>query len=92
MTPAGMAKIESAKGDGSWERLDDIDREITVPEDLQAALALNPAAQENFENFPPSAKKQYLWWLKSAKRAATREKRLNEIVDRAEMNIKPGII
>lgn len=91
MTPAGMAKIESAKRDGSWERLDDIDREITIPEDLEAALALNPAAKENFENFPPSSQKQYLWWLKSAKRTATREKRLREIVKRAAKNIKPGI-
>ena len=73
MTPAGMAKIDLAKRDGSWERLDDIDREITVPEDLEAALALNPAAKENFDNFPPSSQKQYLWWLKSAKKTATRE-------------------
>jgi uncharacterized protein YdeI (YjbR/CyaY-like superfamily) len=91
MTPAGMAKIESAKNDGSWDRLDDIDRDITVPEDLKAALALNPAANENFDKFPPSAQKQYLWWLKSAKRAETREKRLREIVERADKNIKPGI-
>lgn len=91
MTPAGMAKIESAKRDGSWDRLDDIDREITVPEDLEAALALNPVANENFDNFPSSSKKQYLWWLKSAKKDATREKRLREIVKRAEKNIKAGI-
>jgi uncharacterized protein YdeI (YjbR/CyaY-like superfamily) len=91
MTPAGMAKIESAKRDGSWDRLDDIDRQIVVPEDLAAALEMNPAAKENFENFPPSSKKQYLWWLKSAKKAETREKRLHEIVKRAEKNIKPGI-
>jgi uncharacterized protein YdeI (YjbR/CyaY-like superfamily) len=91
MTPAGMAKIDLAKRDGSWNRLDDIDREITVPEDLEAALAHNHTAKENFENYPLSSKKQYLWWLKSAKRAETREKRLREIVKRAEKNIKAGI-
>lgn len=90
MTPAGLEKIESAKQDGSWNRLDDIDKEIRVPEDLAVALANNPQAKKNFENFAPSHRKQYLWWLKSAKREETRQKRLREIVARAEKNIKPG--
>lgn len=91
MTEAGLAKIETAKRNGSWSRLDDIEKHIVVPEDLQAVLAENLAAKENFEKFPPSHKKQYLWWLKSARRAETREKRIVEIVKRAEENIKPGL-
>jgi uncharacterized protein YdeI (YjbR/CyaY-like superfamily) len=92
MTEAGLKAIEIAKRNGSWYRLDDIDKEIVVPEDLEAALAKNTVAKENFKNFAPSHKKQYLYWLKSAKKAETREKRLTEIVKRAEENIKPGEI
>ena len=91
MTDAGLEKIERAKRDGSWEILTDIDEEMTVPDDLQEALSANPKAWDNFENFAPSYRKQYLYWLKSAKRQATRDKRLREIVRRAENNIKPGI-
>lgn len=90
MTEAGLKAIEIAKHNGSWDRLDDIEVEIVIPEDLEAALAENPTARENFEKFAPSNKKQYLYWLKSAKRAETREKRLREIVRRSEKNIKPG--
>jgi uncharacterized protein YdeI (YjbR/CyaY-like superfamily) len=90
MTPAGLEKIEIAKRNGSWYRLDDIDKEIVIPDDLEAALEENPKARENFDRFAPSQKKQYLWWLKSAKRVETREKRLGEIVKRAEGNLKPG--
>lgn len=90
MTPAGLEKIEIAKRNGSWYRLDDIEMDLLVPEDLENALADNPLALENFENYAPSHKKQYLWWLKSAKREETRQKRISEIVKRAEGNIKPG--
>jgi uncharacterized protein YdeI (YjbR/CyaY-like superfamily) len=90
MTPSGLEKIEIAKRNGSWYRLDDIERDILVPEDLKSALSENPQAKENFENFAPSQRKQYLWWLKSAKRDDTREKRIREIIRRAEENIKPG--
>ena len=90
MTLSGLEKIEVAKRNGSWYRLDDIDIEIVVPEDLQSALVENPSAKENFENYAPSHKKQYLWWLKSAKKDETRQKRIREIIKRAEENIKPG--
>ena len=90
MTQAGLEKIEIAKLNGSWNRLDEIETDIVVPDDLIAALAENPIAVEIFESFAPSHKKQYLWWLKSAKRAETREKRIREIVSRSAENIKPG--
>ncbi|MFC2054927.1 YdeI family protein [Chloroflexota bacterium] len=91
MTQAGLEKVDIAKRNGSWNRLEDIDKELVVPGDLEAALAQNPKAEENFNGFAPSHKKQYLWWLKSAKKAETRERRIQEIVKRAEENIKPGM-
>jgi uncharacterized protein YdeI (YjbR/CyaY-like superfamily) len=90
MTQAGLAKIEIAKLNGAWNRLNDIERDLVVPDDLKLALAGNQKAAENFEKFPASSKKQYLWWLKSAKRSETRAKRIQEIIRRAEQNIKAG--
>ena len=91
MTPAGLEKIKRAQHDGSWEILDDIDLEIVIPDDLKDALLTNLKAKKNFDNLAPSNKKRYLYWLKSAKRQTTREKRLREIVRRAEENVKPGM-
>ncbi len=91
MTPAGMAAITAAKQDGSWEKLDDIEEDPTVPPDLADALEKNPTAQRNFEGFAPSYRKQYLWWLGSAKRDETRKKRLLELVERCEQGVKPGM-
>lgn len=91
MTEAGLKKIEIAKIDGSWEKLDDFEHLKEIPEDLRKALKKSAVAQENFEKFTPSQKKQYLWWLVSAKKEETRKKRIREIVRRSSRNIKPGI-
>ena len=56
ITPAGWAKIEAAKQDGSWEFLDDIEAEI-VPDDLAAAFAAVPGSREAFESFPRSSRR-----------------------------------
>ncbi|MBW4459510.1 MAG: YdeI/OmpD-associated family protein [Nodosilinea sp. WJT8-NPBG4] len=72
MMPPGLAKIEAAKQDGSWELLDAIER-LEVPADLATALAENGLAEANFEAFPRSAKRGILEWIASAKRAETRD-------------------
>jgi uncharacterized protein YdeI (YjbR/CyaY-like superfamily) len=90
MTPAGLDKIKIAKRNKSWDRLTEIESEMRIPDDLAAAFSANPTAMENYNNLAPSHKKQYLWWLKSAKRASTRQTRIREIIARLEANIKPG--
>jgi uncharacterized protein YdeI (YjbR/CyaY-like superfamily) len=83
MTEAGMAKVKEAKGNGEWEAAILREDTSTLPEDLSRALEGNPPARANFENFPASQKKQYLYWLASAKTEKTRQKRIQEIVDKA---------
>ena len=75
MTDAGEAKIRSAKKDGSWTLLDDVEK-LVVPDDLAAAFAKNREAARHYETFTSGQKKGLLWWIKSAKRPATREKRI----------------
>lgn len=79
MAEAGLAAIERAKANGSWSILDSVER-LEVPEDLAEALATDPEAQRVFEDYPPSVKKQALWWVVSAKRETTRENRVAKIV------------
>jgi uncharacterized protein YdeI (YjbR/CyaY-like superfamily) len=87
MTSAGLAAIKAAKRDGSWNALDAVER-LTMPPDLEAALASNPVAARNFDRFPPSSKKIILGWIASAKRPETRTKRVDETVRQAAKNLK----
>ncbi len=85
MMPAGAAKIEAAKRDGSWTLLDAVEA-LTVPPDLARALARNKTAAKNFEAFSPSRKKMLLYWVNEAKRPETRAKRIVEAVAAAKEN------
>ncbi len=87
MHPAGLRKIEQSKADGSWAFLDDVDA-LIVPDDLAAALAEYEEAGKNFEAFPPSTKRGILEWIKQAKRAETRNKRVRETAGLASKNVR----
>lgn len=80
MTGAGRAVIEQAKADGSWSQTDEVDAMI-VPPDLEDALE-SAEAKGAYEALADSAKRQYLWWITSAKRPGTRAERIKETVRR----------
>lgn len=85
LAPAGRAKIRAAQSDGSWGKLDAVER-LELPEDLRAALRALPQAAANFEAFPPSAKRGILEWIGAAKRAPTRAARIAETAECAARN------
>jgi uncharacterized protein YdeI (YjbR/CyaY-like superfamily) len=85
MHAAGEAKIEAAKRDGSWTRLDAVER-LVVPPDLAAALNRRPPATQNFEAFPRSVKRAILEWIEQAKRPETRARRVEETASLAQKN------
>jgi len=87
MHKSGLEKILEAKKDGSWVALDDVDN-LVIPEELKQAFSINEIAYDNYKAFSKSYKKGYLYWLKSGKRKATREKRIAEIIRLCELNIK----
>jgi uncharacterized protein YdeI (YjbR/CyaY-like superfamily) len=87
MAPVGLAKIEAAKQDGSWNALDAIEA-LEIPPDLAAALAANPIAQQHFDAFPRSVKRGILEWIANAKKAETRAKRVEETARLAADNIR----
>jgi len=87
MQPAGLARIEAAKEDGSWTLLDDVEA-LIVPDDLAHALDGTEGARAAWEGFPDSSKKGILWWIKSAKRQRTRDKRIHETARLAAVGLR----
>lgn len=81
MTQRGRVAIEAAKAEGSWSRIDDVEA-LRVHPDLEEALAAQPDARRAYEDLPDSTKKQYLWWVYSAKRPSTRADRIAELAGR----------
>lgn len=84
---SGLRAIAIAKENGSWNSLDDVENGI-IPGDLEAAFKIHPEAFENYQNFAPTYRKNYLYWLNQAKMELTRAKRINEIIDLCSRNIK----
>jgi uncharacterized protein YdeI (YjbR/CyaY-like superfamily) len=93
MTEAGMVKIEQAKKNGSWDILTESDNAAEnnqLPEELEKALVKNKKALENFLKFSKSIRRQFLYWIDSAKRPETKDARINQTVLMATANKKPG--
>lgn len=82
MQPPGLASVEAAKASGAWDAMNAVD-DLVVPEDLRAALAASPPAQEVFNTFPPSVTRNILRWITSAKTAPTRINRIAATVSEA---------
>jgi uncharacterized protein YdeI (YjbR/CyaY-like superfamily) len=85
MTPAGRAAIELAQANGSWSRLDEVE-DLVEPEDLAAALASEPEACRNFDAFPASARKAFLYWISGVKSPQKRAERVAGTVRLATEN------
>ncbi len=85
MTEIGLAKIESAKKDGSWDLLNASDN-LEIADDLQKVFDTNNLAETNFNAFTDGVKKAILQWLNSAKRVETRNVRIEKLVAMAAKN------
>jgi uncharacterized protein YdeI (YjbR/CyaY-like superfamily) len=88
MAEAGFRSIEIAKQNGSWTILDEVE-ELIIPKDLEAAFTENPNSKEFYSASNKSFKKLILYWLVSARTTETRQRRLAEIIESAEQNLKP---
>lgn len=87
MAPAGLEKVEAAKRDGSWSRLDAVEN-LEIPADLAEALGRYPNAARHFHAFPRSVKRSILEWIVNAKKAETRARRVEETARLAEENLR----
>jgi uncharacterized protein YdeI (YjbR/CyaY-like superfamily) len=90
-TPAGLAKIDAAKKNGSWTALDHVE-DLVIPPELEKAFAKNRKARARFEASSYSARKYSLYWINNVKTPARRESRvaaLIELLD-AGLPLNPG--
>jgi len=87
MHQSGLEKIRIAKQNGSWTALDNVEN-LIIPDDLQMAFGKNAIAFNNYQNFAPSYRKSYLYWLNQAKRKETRQNRIQQIIEFCQKNLK----
>ena len=76
MRPAGLAAVEAAQADGRWERAYAGPATATVPEDLAAALAAEPAAQQAFHDLDGRNRYAVLHRVATAATPQTRARRI----------------
>jgi uncharacterized protein YdeI (YjbR/CyaY-like superfamily) len=89
MEPAGIAAVERAKTSGAWTALAEVEN-LVVPDDLAAAFAAHTGAAEQWEGFPPSARRAILVWILDAKRPETRARRIAETASEAAAGRRPN--
>ena len=83
----GRARIDAAKVDGSWTRLDAVEA-YEMPPDLVRALKARKGATAKFAGFKPSARKGLLAWIADARRPATRLARVTKTADMAARGLR----
>ncbi|MHB9111857.1 MAG: YdeI/OmpD-associated family protein [Thermoleophilia bacterium] len=89
MTGHGMAVVLEAQKGGHWDELTPVDN-LEVPPGLESALAANPKAAGKFEHLSSSHKKQYIYWIHSAKTDEIRKKRVKKTLKMLIQGKMPG--
>lgn len=85
MTEAGRDAVRAARHNGWWTISDPVE-DLEEPPALAAALDESPPARRHWDAFPASAKKAMLWWVVSAVKDDTRDRRIATIVAKATAN------
>lgn len=88
MRKAGLESIEIAKENGSWTILDSVEN-LEIPDELEKAFEEFLGSKDFFMGLSKSMQKQLLYWVISAKRSETKQKRIQEIVFCASQGKKP---
>jgi len=88
MKSAGLKAIEAAKKDGRWDAAYASQKNISMPEDFQAALNKNKKAQAFFDTLKSSDRYSFLFRIQTAKKAETRAKRIQQFIEMLEKNEK----
>jgi uncharacterized protein YdeI (YjbR/CyaY-like superfamily) len=92
MKPVGLEAYKNALEKPELIYENRADGEPVIPDDLMNALSINNLAYNNFLKFSQSNRRLYIDWLNSTKKAETRQKRIEKIIDLSEKNIRPGMM
>lgn len=88
MKPAGLKAIEAAKLDGRWEAAYESQKNISVPDDFQAALNKSPKARVFFATLNSVNRYAILFRIHNVKKAETRLRRIQRFVEMLERGEK----
>ncbi|MHC4628089.1 MAG: YdeI/OmpD-associated family protein [Planctomycetota bacterium] len=91
MTEAGLAKIKTAKKNGSWNQDGKTPRTLEMPAEFAEALAGNEKAKEHFEKLAPTYRRHFVGWIAAAKRPETKKRRIDESIAVLEKGRKLGM-
>jgi uncharacterized protein YdeI (YjbR/CyaY-like superfamily) len=80
MRPRGEAEVRRAQDDGRWERAYAGPASITVPDDLAAAFAEQPAAREAFDRLGAQDRFAILFGVVTAATEPTRARRIRRAI------------
>jgi uncharacterized protein YdeI (YjbR/CyaY-like superfamily) len=90
MAEAGLATIREARENGEWDRATEREDTANLPPDLEVALEGHEMGRSNWNQLTSSQKRQYIYWITSARTEATRQRRVQETVRLVAENKKPG--
>ena len=84
MKSAGLKAIGAAKNDGRWDAAYASQKNISIPEDFQAALDNNKKAKAFFATLNSVNRYAILFRIHNAKRSETRARRIQQFVEMLE--------
>ncbi len=91
MTPAGLSKIDEKTLRRQTSRNGRPSLRFRISSEMKRRLMSNEKAWSNYCNLAPSSKEMYAFWLSSAKRPETKERRLKEAIALLKKNRKLGM-
>lgn len=83
MTPAGLKVFTQPKHPDRVAPTAASPKSLVMPPDLRRALRTRAAAWKHWQTYPPSFRRIAIWWVRSAKQASTRERRVKNVVSNA---------
>jgi uncharacterized protein YdeI (YjbR/CyaY-like superfamily) len=81
MRPAGLAAFEARSGDRTGVYSYEQRREAALEPLQEERFRANAAAWEYWKAAPPGYRKMATWWVVSAKKPETRERRLGQLIE-----------
>jgi uncharacterized protein YdeI (YjbR/CyaY-like superfamily) len=91
MTPPGLAKIDHKTLNRPGLDNGRPRPRFRISPEMKKRLMTNEKAWKNYCNLAPSSKEQYAYWLTSAKKPETKEKRLKKAIALLKRNKKLGL-
>jgi Uncharacterized protein conserved in bacteria len=88
MKPPGLEAIEKAKQNGLWDKAYASSSNVTMPEDLAAALEQNAKAAAFYETLNKQNKFAILFRIHNVKKEETRKKKIMQFVEMLEKGEK----